>query len=1002
MAKEKMTEDLAVKILSGDFSHPRFAEAKKWMMDKFPGHPVLKELEKREKAFRKENNLESNDAALYTANAESLQKAETSRASDDESSTMFDKIVDAVSMHEYDKDDSGKGVIDTTFTPERKREYLAQLRAAKALEADMILLGSEQYNKASEKEKAEMRSEMVDAKFYEGVLQLLVASHVKKPEGKELEVGSKEHATWVKKESDKMEKRLNAAISSEGKKEKLNLDADLVLLSIENTANKVQAFTNQLKEKAKEFKDDARKKISSIAVRFLTRKDKVEKDTDKASRGRYSKIKAVATVIRDKASDEIWRYGYTAATSVGFAIGTKAIIALGAASAPWLIGVGVGYGALHAAGAWVLPVLAEKRKLERLAKEDGKKIKVSWKEARANLLVKKEGEKLSDYERSARLNTLLGLVGGAVIGGVLCKLQIAQATAEAARTGVEIAKEVAETSEKGVDVTKAVKIAGISLRAGTPAAANLADAGITYCQNPNDPSTRFKAGQKALSGVFAGLAAGGTILLSSLDWSKVGGWFKDVAESVKDVFGHGGHGTTVAETVANTTQEAASNIAPDAAPYVQAGYPYGQGSLDTLTTSKLAPGDGVRLYTQDVAQDSLDVSNVTDSAAGVEGVAGGAAATQFEPFPVKWNKELAGSIDKPHWDLAMSRINNGQIADIDPNGLDKIWVNMDDEFMSHFPEGTKKAEVFYDYVELMRNGRRHIDILGGEKYSFTDMYGEKQVGFYYNTPAGKVKIEDEGIIAYAKEMIAKDRIPEIARPHGENFLAAQLMKLDIEGMDGDKMQAVIDIAMGTYDKPQVMDSVAKIHEMFPEMNKGQLTKLAKIVDYNRAYNENGEALEALTKAINCHDQSGLNEQTTEVLSRRAEILSKSTGDARADSIEAGNCNSTMLHSRAKPVVVTQTVEETTEVVKKTKETMLTTTQEIKGQVEHTSEAKLATRAAAPAPKTPSGREGFSQFESTLQSDDPNATTITDEQAAEAIKDQQRLQGQKVQKGNDGY
>ena len=73
MSKE-MTKEEAVAILQGEFSHPRFAEAKRFLESIEPNHPVLRQLEIREEAYRKENNMETDDISVYTDNAKDLQE----------------------------------------------------------------------------------------------------------------------------------------------------------------------------------------------------------------------------------------------------------------------------------------------------------------------------------------------------------------------------------------------------------------------------------------------------------------------------------------------------------------------------------------------------------------------------------------------------------------------------------------------------------------------------------------------------------------------------------------------------------------------------------------------------------------------------------------------------------------------------------------------------------------------------------------------------------------
>ncbi|MBR2299939.1 MAG: hypothetical protein IJ870_05145 [Alphaproteobacteria bacterium] len=941
---EKETEmnlDYAIRILQGDFAHPLYVEAKEWVLAHDPHNPVLKEVEKREKLFAQQYRLLEENVDVIYDNQKDLQLLSNSYYPNKRGpqKKYMNAVMDRVEIWETDEKTGEKVLVEDK---QKVTDYLDLLFDVAKKETEEELLPSQNFHDAKPEDKKVIHNGMTDDGFMSKLLQVSMASDVRQPQGKELEVGTKEHSSWMREQAQKFRQKLADALKTN---ETIKVDADPLLIATADEADRLQALSTQMRERAKEFEGDNGKKMNAVAERVSKRKDDMERKARELAPNRYRKIKAVARVIKDKASDEIWRYGTTIATSLGFSAAIGSAFAAGTTMFP----IAMGFGVLYAAQSYVLPIVAEKRKMKRLAKEAGKeplKGKAAWKQAFDNLHVKQDGKKLSDFQVQSIVNAGIGLIGGAALGLALDKLQAMYIAAKAGKEGLEAAKAAADAAEAGEKVLKTAKTGAVAIRAGAPAAAMLTDAGVTYVSNPHDPTNRFRAQQKAFNGGIALLIGGASVALSGFG---------------SELLGHGKE-AAVSHSAHSTGSFDYKGEVPELMDY----------DKYTSTATSRPEGYGV-----------LDPSRVIE-----ETPQPVSTSVPLEHFPVKYNASIAGNLEKWRWDLAMSRINNGLISDIDANGLDKVWANMDEQFMSHLPEGRTKMEAFYDYIELMRNGRRHVDILGSEKTTFEDMYGKEQVGFYYKTPAGKVKIEDEGIIAYAKEMIAKDRIPEMARPHGENFLVSQLKELNIEGMDSEKMQAVVAIAMETYDKPQVMGSVAKIHEMFPDMSQDQLRKVSIIVDYNRAYNENGEAMEALRRAYECHDQSGLNKETMGLLEKRHEILSKSHGDARADSIEESGCKSnTMLSSRPR---AHQPVENTPAEVP-TKATIEKVPAGPQGELRYTSTDTIK------APKLRGqlwGRVIQGQHEGDLLNNVEGEKVITNEQAEAYISAQQKLQVQR--------
>ncbi len=270
---------------------------------------------------------------------------------------------------------------------------------------------------------------------------------------------------------------------------------------------------------------------------------------------------------------------------------------------------------------------------------------------------------------------------------------------------------------------------------------------------------------------------------------------------------------------------------------------------------------------------------------------------EIEHFPQEWSEDMG--ISKSAFERMMSRINSGQVADVDPQSLDRAYLNMDEEFMSHF-EGKTKMQVFYDMLELDRNGHRSQDILYNAQGDF----------YYIKTPTEAVQIEDEGIIKFAKDAYSRGEIPVISRLHGRDFLKHQFENLNIDGMTDAKMSQIVEIAMKTYDPNQVGAATAQIHEILPDLTTKELSKVSQIVNYNRAYEQNGEVLEKLHDAVFCNNKEGLDyKATNELVDQTQAILAQSNrGDITPEGRSVG-CPDTVLHTRKIPQAPVQEPDE---------------------------------------------------------------------------------------------
>lgn len=494
----------------------------------------------------------------------------------------------------------------------------------------------------------------------------------------------------------------------------------------------------------------------------------------------------------------------------------------------------VAYGAYMAAGSWIHPILNETQKMKDERKEKGlppMKFAERWHKARVKLAgSKKEGvEPDKKYLRKAAVTSAVSVLSF----GLLAKHAAAFQATEDFRKAFSWTRlgvaNMAQATETGVT-------------------------GVRVLKNKNDENAKKEFKSAALGlGIGAGVGA-------------IAQGLREI-DGIKDFFGGIFHKDPAAADglIGNSGVSHAG---------AENGFPvWGN-------WGKEPQGNG---YIWQPEQEVEGAGNIADIDVQPE--------VEIERFPTEWNENL--DISERRFNIMMSRINNGKIADFDAQSLDRAYMNMDDEFMSHF-EGKTKMQVFYDYVELARNGRRHQYVLGNAEH-----------GFFINTPTGRQAITDEGVIEQAKKALANGDKLLISRLHGRSFLQEQFENVRIEGMTDEKMQEAIDIAMKTYDPNQVSGATAEIHKLFPDLTKAQLKTVHDIVDYNREYEQNGALMDQIGRALGCGEKQNLDyENAAKLLDDRYEILSRSNGPSRPISQNGPDCpTSTMLAVRGVPAPV---------------------------------------------------------------------------------------------------
>ena len=714
----------------------------------------------------------------------------------------MDAVTDRVDIYGTDEQ-TGKTVVLPT---EQKKDYLSLLFQKSKLETSMALLGNENYHKLSQEEKKEVFRSAADDRFFAEVAKVSMASSVKAPKGKELVQGSAEQFDYIRALSGQFRAHLEDALNTD---KKIEIHEDAVLVSVMDTADRAQAYHTQLKEKARKLGGDARTKLNEVAVRVLARKNKLEENAEKASKGKYQKI--VQSVRQNK-----FQIAANAAATIALSLSGYGTVAL------------VAYGAYMAAGSWLHPILSETQKMKDQRKADGlppMSFAERWHKARVKLAgSKKEGVKADPkYIRKAAVTSAVSVLSF----GLLAKHAAAfQATEDFRKAFSWTRLGVANTNQ----ATEAVVT-------GTRTLKNKDD---------KDAKAEFK---NAAIGLAVGLGVGA------------------IAQGFRGFFHH--DAVAGNEILGGRGSSQSSN-----------------GSMLWDPESRLS---GNAEVVEGNGSAEVEIADVQPE-------------VEIERFPTEWNKDLG--ITQRQYNIMMSRINNGLIADFDEQGLDRAYTNMDAEFMSHF-EGKTKMQVFYDYVELARNGRRHQYVLGNAEH-----------GFFINTPTGRHAITDEGVIEQAKKALASGEKLLITRLHGREFLQEQFTNAKIEGMTDEKMQQAIDIAMKTYNPNQVSGATAEINKLFGGLGKDELKTIREIVDYNRAYEQNGELMEQMERALGCGEKGNVDYEGVEkLLNRRAEILAESNGPSRPISQNSPDCpSSTMLARRGISTAKVAEIPEEVEVV----------------------------------------------------------------------------------------
>ena len=693
MAKE-MTLDEAIEILKGSISNPRFAEAKKFVMDNASSNPEAKAaLEAalvKEREYEAENNLSSDDIKVYEENTEALNELADSYTFDDLTQDEdVGNIVDHVVVYETERDKDGQpvqtseGPAEKMLSKEESRKYTSLIFDAATLKAKMHLTGDATFSTLDAETKAKRYKGLVNRIFFTDLAVTAVAGAV---DTKSIpQIGTKEYEEHISKNA---EQAMEAFVDAAQDGQNVNILAEHILASVADTAQKVEVYANKLREKAKKLAGNARTKLNEISVGFNTRLNKLEDKADKVSKGLYKKLmKPVLTSMRDNRVQIVGNAAATVALTAAL-VTPAAPVALGA------------YGAYFAATSWVYPIVERARRNNRKKKKKGEeklKFKDAWREAKDQLLAKTvkvtdektgetkdiENKERKKYIRRAAIKSALGLTAFTGI-------------AVAAQTGsgfLPLSWLTRKLLRKG-DVAELGTRAGIiGTKMVVTNTAQATEVGVALGAVSKNASAENKQDLKnAAIGFGVGLAA------SALTQVLTGNTelFSSKGDELSD------------QIVQNGGVE---NLG-DGKDFVAAA-----DSLNTPADTLNTPAD-----TLNTPADTTGLNNDTP----IEGV-----ATQGPVFdnnamaPEAWTKDMG--ITKSEYLADMRKENNVDEyfkyyhyrlhnEDIMPrNAYEHAWMKLSqDGIMNRFPEGTTKEQVITQYFAMFGHFRRTgMDLVAG-------------------------------------------------------------------------------------------------------------------------------------------------------------------------------------------------------------------------------------------------------------------------------------------------
>ena len=740
------------------------------------------------------------------------------------------------------QDENGAPIVDekgnrVVLSNKQKNEWMAHIFAVSKATVAAELIADKNFEKMSEEEGRRYFRERVDDTVIGNLATAIVASNVRATEGKEAEIGSPEFVEYVQRqaqdakeefgrildtialedaqEAEKEKAEKDVVIRKEmkakyeaSKKERLkttrfHINPDMIMIGTVKAGQLISKKTQEIREGMKRIELQAKKAVTqkgkeafenmskrmSDVTSFLTRKWKsLEEKVDELSKGRYSQkwkpiAQAVTKTFKESAKDNKLKI----MTNVALGGLASVTIASGAAFAGTVVGC---YGIYHAASAWVWPIVAEKRKVRRLARESGRTLdnKTAWALAARRATQTKEtqnGKKYNPYVIQGTVNTILGVAGGIALGTVIEEMSGAGTAAEAVEAG---------------------KTAWRAMRVVTPAAAQMCDAGVTFLADPNDPATRLRAKEMAIGSVFtAGIGLGAMAIFSGGSTAEMA----DVNEALQNM----SNVENVAQKMSvltNINLGDTSRIALDndtlsqAADSVRVAYNPDSigGGYAAVDTFYVQEGDTLGLTENvDLTDQGAELTDQT-GLGGDEGVANpDVQAETTEPllFPKEWNEDMG--ISQRQYNTLV-RTMEGTLVDAEGKNvtLDQAYMNLSDDVMKeNFPDMTRE-QVLYKYNRLYAMMRRAKDMGDG---TLRELKTERRFWQYNDEMTAMVNLlgcgeqVPEGTGEGLKDLFTNKFNDILSSGEGNNYNVGQSLAKGCEDDEGQWLKVVQDVKSET-------------------------------------------------------------------------------------------------------------------------------------------------------------------------------------------------------------
>lgn len=825
----KMTVDEALNILKGDldtYSYSKVQEALEVIKQQDPNNPVLKDFLSRTKNFEKENNLESKDSGLYEKNDRSIEALTDGYS--------FEKFIKEKNNQDVAKYVERTEVVDSvsgqTLDDKGKKDYLSLLFEGAKLKAQTVFSGSETFAQMSKKDQVKALKDEIKTIFFADFAQAAVASQLSRPTKEEQKIGSDAYKKYIDKQVKTATEIFDGIING-GKAIKVKTDA--ILSSCADTAIKVENYIKALRHKAQENLLNATRKVSKdtgkvvaktadkftlLANSLQKKKNKFEQLANNVSKNRYEIWKNIKGSFSD---NKIKLFGNIAANAAfGYWTAAAAAGAATAGAAPVLVPAVAAYAAYHAAGAWVYPIIAEMRKINRKKREAGEKplpftqaLKQAWKNKMSSRKDKRS------YIIGGAINTALAAAGFAWLKDGLEAADSAATLANGAKEGlnVTLASNIAETRH------------AISLgRAGTATVAQLADASVAYVVSAKDPDNKEKAAEFKQAATAALVGLGLNVAFQAAG------------------FAHGqSHGEVDADDV-NVNHDTVKDTIPDQ----PAKDGEGKGFIGWISrvfyrtdepkisaTDTVTQKDSVAPVVAPVTENISDQSNINIQEETISGL-----------FPKTYSEDMG--ISKNEYNILVSTTEGTlKSATGEEVTLDRAYMNLDGA-MENFPDKTKE-EILYKFNRL---------------YAFMRKAYEVGDGTLRETPSGADYLENK--FETLNLNLEDDKMGALVRFAQENTYAdkatineglKEIFPDGLKAKDSTAIMTIIHSNQRFYQHQEEMEALINLLGCGEKITAEQALSINKLLDSTDdllATGKENTQLTGLSLAKDCHDDDG--------------------------------------------------------------------------------------------------------------------------------------------------